>query len=351
MYFWGAGDALSFFESYLKDREQVVSVLGFESSSSTLSCGVPQGSVLGPVLFILYAQPLSDIVERHSFSYHMYADDTQLYKSVTPNDRHYLFESLQSCVSDVKLWMVNNNLQLNEDETELILVPGSSKSIQFPHYLNFGQNQIPFSDSARNLGVILDGSLSMKEQVCRVCQLCYLELRRIGSIRRYLSKETTKTLVTSFVLSRLDYCNSLLVGLPQTLLLKLQKVQNSAARLVCKASRHDHITPLLQDLHWLPISARIEYKISTLCYHIVRTTAPSYLSDLLQLYSPSRDLRSAADNRIFCVPRRHKKQTGERAFSYIAPVIWNNLPFSVRHAEDSAAFKKLLKTHLFSVHF
>ena len=131
------------------------------------------------------------------------------------------------------------------------------------------------------------------------CQLAYLEIRRIGSIRQYLSVEATKTLVSSLVLSRLDYCNALLAGSPQVLLDKIQRVINCSARLIYKASESAHITPLFFDFHWLPISSRIQYKIALTCFHIISGTAPPFLSELLHVYSPSRSLRSHSDTRIF----------------------------------------------------
>ena len=180
------------------------------------------------------------------------------------------------------------------------------------------------------------------------CQLTYLEIRKIGLIRQYLSAEATKTLVSSLVLSRLDYCNALLAGCPQVLLDKIQRVINCSVCLIYKASKSAHITPLLFDLHRLLISSRIQYKIVLTCFHIISSTAPPYLSELLHLYSPSRSLRSASDTRIFSVPRVCTRTLGERSFQYIGPVIWNSLSFSVRHATSLSSFKSKLKTHLFS---
>ena len=188
----------------------------------------------------------------------------------------------------------------------------------------------------------------MKTQINKICQSCYLEIRRIGSVRHFLTTEATKTLVTSLILSRIDYCNSLLAGLPQGLLESLQRVQNCAARLIFKSRRSDHVTPLLMKLHWLPVQYRIEYKLSVLCYHIICEFAPTYLSDLTHLYVPSRSLRSSADTRIFKVPLTKKKYQGQRAFSFIGPVTWNSLPREIRYAETVTEFKCQLKTHLFS---
>ena len=151
-----------------------------------------------------------------------------------------------------------------------------------------------------------------------------------------------------YVLSRLDYCNALLAGSPQVLLDKIQRVINCSGRLIFKVPKSAHISPFLYDLHWFPISSRIHYKIALICFHVVSGTAPPYLSELLHLYSPSRSLRSAADTRIFRVPRMGRRTLGERSFQCNGPVIWNSLPLYVRHSSSLSSFKSKLKTHLFS---
>ena len=157
-------------------------------------------------------------------------------------------------------------------------------------------------------------------------------------------KMSPKKLLCASVLSRLDYCNSLLAGCPTYLLTKLQKVQNNAARLIFRTpGRSAHVTPMLHSLHWLTIEQRIEYKLSLLCFH----QAPIYLSELLQLYTPSRQLRSSTDTRVFRIPSFRTKSCGQRSFSYQAPVIWNQLPVSVRHSTSVSSFKSSLKTFLF----
>jgi hypothetical protein len=187
----------------------------------------------------------------------------------------------------------------------------------------------------------------MKHHVTKVCQSAYIELKRIGSIRPYLTEEATKTLVSSYILSRLDYGNSVLIGCPQSVLLPLQRVQNSAARLVCKSPRSQSCTPLLKKLHWLPIELRIQYKCCCLCYKIITGSAPDYLSDRFTLYMPSRTLRSSTDTRTFRLPALCHGRYGLRAFSHSAAVAWNSLPFSVRHSQSLNSFKTNLKTHFF----
>ena len=147
----------------------------------------------------------------------------------------------------------------------------------------------------------------MKQQVDGICQTAYSEIRRIGSIRQFLTTEATKILATSLVLSRVDYCNSLLAGIPQKLVNKVQHVMNCAARLVCKAPKHEHVIPFLVDLHWLSAECRIEYKIATICCSVITGTAPPYPSDLLELYTLSRTPHSSADTGIFRIPNRRKR--------------------------------------------
>ena len=323
-------------------------VNGSKSPSTTLLYGVPQGSVLGPLLFVLYTHPLSAIVQHHSLSHHCFSDDNQLYKSVPLSQLSTAISSTQECITDIQAWMHINKLQLNADKTEVILiVPKSNNSKELPTSLDLDGTPIPFSTSVRNLGAILDQHLLLEEHVSRTCQTCYLELRRISTIKHYLSKDALKILVCAFVLSRLDYCNSLLGGTSQKLTQRLQKVQNNAARLISSSPRRAHITPILRDLHWLPVELRVKYKLLLLVYKCLTNQGPSYLSDLLDLYVPTRQLRSSNDSRLLRIPSYRLKTVGYRSFSRQAPILWNSLPFSLRHSVSISSFKTALKTHLF----
>ena len=172
-------------------------------------------------------------------------------------------------------------------------------------------------------------------------------MRRIGKIRQYLTVESANKLAVSFILSRLDFCNSLLAGLPDEKLSKLQRIQNNAARLVLRQPRRASATSALHTLHWLPVKARIEYKIACLCFHCLHSdSCPSYLSELLCPYKPSRTLRSQ-DASLLTVPRYSLNSFGKRSFSVLAPTLWNSLPASLRQIDSVFSFKKHLKTHLF----
>ena len=163
--------------------------------------------------------------------------------------------------------------------------------------------------------------------------------------------DATKTLLCAFVLTRLDYCNSLLAGCPKYILDKLQKVQNSAARLVFRAKKRDHVTPLLRALHWLPIEARVEYKLSLHCHNFFQGACPAYFSNMLTAYTPSRSLRSSADQFTLITPKVQMKTTGERSFAFCGPTIWNSLPCNIRSIQSTPSFKRALKTHLFKKHY
>ena len=284
-----------------------------------------------------------------SISHVSYADDTQLSNHAPLSEINPLIKNLENCISEVKGWMSTNKLKLNDDKTEALLVasPRNSTSDSLPDSISVDGTTIHFSSSVRNLGVIFDSTLSMHQHILNVCKLAYSELRRISSIRHYLTTDATKVLVCSFVLSRLDYCNGTLSGCPQYLIEKLQKVQNSAARLVLGARRRDHATPLLHSLHWLPVSARIQYKILSLTFNSLFESGPVYLSKLLQLYTPSRQLRSSTDTRTLCPATYKTKTFGSRQFSYQGPQLWNDLPHHVRHSQSSMFFKTQLKKHLF----
>ena len=141
----------------------------------------------------------------------------------------------------------------------------------------------------------------------KICQTAYFELKRISSVRRFITEDATQTLVTSYILSRLDYCNFLLMGASNSVIQLLQKVQNFAERLILMAPRHHHSTSLLKKLHWLPISERIKYKNACMCFHAINISGPTYLSELLYTYTPSRTLHSSSDSRMLKIQQCKRK--------------------------------------------
>ena len=344
--------ALSWFVSYLSDRSQSVLVHEQLSDSSILRYGVPQGSVLGPVLFLLYMKPLSDVIAKHSVLHHAYSDDTQLYKSSTVDQLSDVIQSMTRCILDVRDWMTENRLKLNEEKTEAMIVssPYVARSLSLPESLVIDNTVVNFSNSVKNLGVTFGSDLSLEAHVTNTCRLAYIEIRRISSIRHLLTTDSAKTLVCSLILSRLDYANSLLSGCTQTLIQRLQRVQNDAARLVVRVRRSAHTTPILRQLHWLHVEDRIMYKIMSICHVSLSETGPTYLKELLHLHVPRRQLRSSSDTRILEIPLPNEVKTktfGERSFKFQAPTHWNELPKVLRHAESKTSFKSGLKTHLF----
>ena len=173
-----------------------------------------------------------------------------------------------------------------------------------------------------------------------------MSLRRIGCIRPYLSDRATECLVNSIITSRLDFCNSVLAGITTEQLNRLQRIQNCAARLIMKKRKYDHITPILRELHWLPIEFRVQFKLAVLAFRHFEGTLPAYLSATLRTYQPSRTLRSSGE-RLLKLPRVNLKTAGERSFHVTATAVWNSLPGSIRQIQSLPQFKKHLKTHLF----
>lgn len=249
--------------------------------------------------------------------------------------------------------MGSNRLKLNADKTQIIWT-GTQQQLSKVGIseLQLMSSTVKFSDAVSDLGVMIDSQMIMKAHVAAVSRSCFFQLRQLRSVRNSLSADAAKTLISAFVSSRLDYCNGLLAGISNGLLKKLQSIQNAAARLVTKTRKFDHITPVLCDLHWLPVRQRIDFKIATLVYKCLHGLAPSYLADeciLVSTLSGRRHLRSAGANKLF-VPTINTNY-GSRAFAVYGPRVWNSLPDELR-AIDSATiltFRRKLKTHLFTV--
>ena len=226
------GDALNWFRTYLSNRFQSIHLNGKSSARVLLLFGVPQGSVLGPVLFSIYQVPLSNIAERHGVNTHLYADDIQIYFSFDLNlhdEYDAAVTKIEACLEDIKGWMLQNKLmlKLNDDKTELLMISSSRSQHKLSsNPIHIGDSEILPSKCAKNLGVIFDNCLKMDAHINNVCKNCHFHLRNIGKLRKYLTLESTCKVIHAFISSRLDYNNALLYGLPSCHIHKLQRIHH-----------------------------------------------------------------------------------------------------------------------------
>ena len=246
--------------------------------------------------------------------------------------------------------MLTDSLKLNDNKSEFLVIGTPQQLAKVnTHCIRVGDCNVSAVSSARNLGSWLDTKLSMATHITKLSGSCFYHLYNIRRLRKFLSRRCAETLVHAFVWARIDYCNSILYGIPDYHMNKLQRMQNAAARLVCQQSRYCHITPLLFNLHWLPVKFRIVLKILVITLKALKGLAPTYVASLISIKSPPRyNLRSSRDSLLLSCPKKLSKVTlGDRSFTYAAPKLWNALPLDVRSESTVAGFKTKLKTHLF----
>ena len=346
-----SGTALQWIQSYLRERPQYVKI-GIECSATLLSdVGVPQGSVLGPFLFSIYVSPISAVIASFDMQFHQYADDTQLYTAVKSGADTQSIRRLEECSQAVRDWFLDNGMLLNPGKSEVLLIGTQAQVKKFAEgsarsSIAVACTDIKFSVKLKSLGVTIDQSLSFDDHIKNVVKASNFHIRALRHIRPMLNREVANTVACSIVNTRLDYCNSLLYGTSAKNFQKLQRVQNALARVVSGARRRDHIRPVLKELHWLPVTQRVEYKVAVITHKVLSTRQPQYLADIITEYRPSRQLRSATQRKLTI--RATNNRIGECAFSCSSAKVWNSLPEKLRSADDHNSFKKKLKTHLFT---
>ena len=246
--------------------------------------------------------------------------------------------------------MESSKLKLNPDKTYLIIGSKQQRNRVINHFpvKLFGSDTFP-SDTVRNLGVVFDSDYNFCQHISQVCKSCFYHIRDLRRIRRHISISTAKTISIALISSRLDYCNSLLNSIAKRNLAKLQRVQHCLARVVLRAPRFSPSLPLLKQLHWLPVSYRINFKLSTLTYRALSTQQPPYLASLLHLSNISRQLRSSISQQLI-VPKT-KLNLGKRAFSVAATMVWSELPISLKTSETIAIFRKKTQDIWSTLHF
>lgn len=346
------GAVLKWLKSFIESRTQAVVFNGEKSTTSSLLCGVPQGSVLGPILFLLYTADVLLIAERHHINAHSYADDTQLYCSAEASCSETIISKMVACINDINTWMSANRLKLNTDKTQFIWLGTSPQLSKIEkQVVTLNNVAISMSSEVRCLGVVLDNELSFANHIKQLAKSCYYHLRQLWTVRRMLTTDASNTLIHAFILSRVDYCNSVYYRAHATHLQPLQSVLRAAARLVLKKRKYDQITASIRDvLHWLPLNKRVEFKLCMIVYKCLHNVAPTYLAESCARVSADAGrsrLRSAARGDLI-TPATRTKTFGPRAFNISGPTTWNGLP-SVLHDESLTInqFCARLKTELF----
>jgi len=272
------------------------------------------------------------------------------YTVINPNSPDDL-QRLSDCAEAVTNWHLHNGLLLNPSKTEAVITGTRQQAARFDCSTGvvFAGTRVTISYAIRVLGITIDKHLTFDEHVTKLVSACNYHIRSLRHIRKLIDRETANTLACSTVNTRLDYCNAILYGIASKNISRLQRVQNSLARVVCAAPYRCHSASLLQSLHWLPVTYRINYKIATLTFKAQLHQQPAYLYDMLLPYKPTRQLRSSSAGLLTKKPTTTR--TSERAFSVAAVTVWNQLPVYVRSATSTHLFTSRLKTHLFSLAF
>jgi hypothetical protein len=353
-----SGTVASWIKSFLTDRAQMVLFKGKRSPVSSLEYGVPQGSVLGPLLYLLYTAEVIDLAQSMGVEVHAYADDIQLYIHCLAGEQAAAMEKMSTCILEIGNWMATNRLRLNADKTKVMWLGSRLQLDKLRREpINIDNSYIEVSNTAKVLGVTLDEQLTFKQHIKNLKRSCMYQIRQLRFIRRYLTKETAAILIHAFVLSRIDYCNSLYAGCHEYIYSSLQSILNAAARLVCGVPRYDHITSWLKQLHWLPAQQRTQFKLAVLSFRGLTGYTPIYLTNMLKPVATNSHrpgLRSLESGNLV-KPKVNTKKLVLHSFRISAPLTWNSLPSHLRTSTANnislIQFRKQLKTHLFSLSY
>ena len=255
------------------------------------------------------------------------------------------------CVDAVADWMRSNRLQLNSDKMEFMWCATVRRQHSLPTVGPLIKSStVTPSSAVRDLGVYIDSGLTMQSHVRQTVSRCFAVLLQLRTVCRQVPPSVFQSLIVALSLSRLDYCNSVLFGLPANLIQRLQSVQNAAARLTFRIRRSEHITPALISLHWLRVPERISFKLVVLTYRSIHGTSPFYLQSCFTRVSDitsRRRLRFSTSHRLDVPPVR-LYTVGRWAFPVSGATVWNDVPLHVASAPLLAVFRQRIKTFLFS---
>lgn len=334
--------AINLIKSYLSNRRQMVCIGNTYSSSLFLQNGVPQGSILGPLFFIIYT---TEILNRIKVPFHAYADDLFLYYSFTTRDKLQAQHIIDDNLHTIYKLSLNHNLKLNPSKCKLLIF-GSKNNLNVINTfkVNINNDTIPMVESAQVLGLTIDTTLKFSSHVSKIIQRSYCNLKLLYSNRYILNFKLRKSLSETLVLSHLNYCNFVFgTCLDKACLNRLQKIQNSCCRLIYGLRKYDHVSEKINDLHWLNINNSIKMNLLVFTHKVIHSSAPSYIH---RKFIKRNELHpvNVRSNQLFNLPK-FRTSLFKKSYTYNAITFYNNLPHSLKLA-SRYSFKKKLKLHL-----
>ena len=334
---------LQWFRSYLSDRLQVVRINSTLSESLPLSSGVPQGSILGPLLFSIYVNDLPAVPQKCIS--HSYVDDTKLQVSFKLQNKDIAVAEMNEDLFKVCNWCFRNYLLLNPDKSKL-MVFGTRKMLPKLQDITLsllGKDLSP-SETAKDLGVLLDPHLSYNNHIIKTVSSCMSSLGQINRVKHAFDRKTLLIVINALVFSKLFYCSNVWANCSKLNIDKLQSVQNFACRIVSGIRKYDHVTPELKRLKWLPVSSQLYYRNTILAFKCMNCRAPEYLSTI---FTKRSDVSSytTRSSQFLNIPL-FKTASGQRTFYYRTVSIWNSLESNLKLCSNEIIFKKRLRNKL-----
>lgn len=337
-----SASTLSWMRSYLFDRQQCVTLGGKSSPWALVNVGVPQGSVLGPLLFSLYINDISTNIE--TCNYHLYADDLQIYAHASPGDIHAAIEFINSDLTNISKWTHRHGLKINPTKSQYIII-GHPKlqarldKCSLPQIL-LNRNPLTISETVNNLGVVFDKHLDWSTHVIGVCQRVFSTLHSLKRLKECLTASVRKLLIHTLVLPIIDYCDVLYSGLNSELCAKLQRSQNACIRFIFDIPLYDHVSPAFLRLSWLRLNARRVFHCVSLLHRLLQTNSPKYLSNAFHPLASTNCLSTRSlSSSLLSIPH-HRTEMYSKSFIVSTIRAWNLIPAEIRDIESTSLFKR-----------
>ena len=334
---------ISWFSSYLANRNQIVKVGNTISSAGIVKYGVPQGSILGPLLFLLYINDLPMIIKHAELD--IYADDSTLHTADTHISN--IETKLQTDLNFILTWCEKNNMSINPTKTTTMLI-GSQHKIKTSNdlLLQIKNNRIQNVTTQKILGVHLDSHLKWDIHIDKLCKKLSTKLALLRRISKYLSLENKKLYYSAYMLPIMDFCSIVWSNSNKTLIMRINKMQKATARWILMSRFDSPSAPLFKQLRWLTFENRCKFHVAVLVYKGLNKLVPSYVSDLINITNNSNyNLRSVTNKNIIYL--KPKTNFLKQSFSYSCIKTWNDLPVKIRNSKSLTIFKQSMKAYLF----